>query len=41
MTLGFKRPSKAEVAAAVGYRIPDVLKPDLDVIFCGINPGLY
>ena len=41
MTPGFQRPSKAEVAAAVGRRIPDVLIPDLDVVFCGINPGLY
>ena len=39
--MDFKRPSKAEVVAAVGRRIPDVLKPDLDVVFCGINPGLY
>jgi double-stranded uracil-DNA glycosylase len=34
-------PSKAEIAAAAGRGIPDVLKPDLDVVFCGINPGLY
>jgi double-stranded uracil-DNA glycosylase len=38
---GFKRPSKAELAAAAGRRLPDVLRPDLDVVFCGINPGLY
>ncbi|HSE53860.1 MAG TPA: G/U mismatch-specific DNA glycosylase [Gemmatimonadales bacterium] len=38
---GFKRPSKAELAAAAERRLPDVLKPDLDVVFCGINPGLY
>ena len=41
MTLGVKRPSRAELAAAAGRLLPDVLKPDLDVVFCGINPGLY
>jgi TDG/mug DNA glycosylase family protein len=39
--LGFTRPSRAELAAAVGRLLPDLLKPDLDVVFCGINPGLY
>lgn len=34
-------PSKAEIAAAVGRLLPDVLRPELDVVFCGINPGLY
>jgi TDG/mug DNA glycosylase family protein len=24
-----------------GGMLPDVLAPDLDVLFCGINPGLY
>ena len=36
-----KRPSKAEVAAAVGRQLPDVIRPGLQVLFCGINPGLY
>jgi TDG/mug DNA glycosylase family protein len=27
--------------AAAGKRVPDVLAPGLDVIFCGINPGLW
>jgi TDG/mug DNA glycosylase family protein len=35
------RPSKEELAAAVGRLVPDVLAPGLDVVFCGINPGLY
>ena len=35
------RPTKAELAAAAGKRIRDVLGPRLDVVFCGINPGLY
>ena len=29
-----------ELAATVGSTIPDVVAPDLDVLFCGINPGL-
>ncbi|HKN55282.1 MAG TPA: G/U mismatch-specific DNA glycosylase [Amycolatopsis sp.] len=35
------RPTKAQLAAAHGGTIPDVLAPDLAVLFCGINPGLY
>jgi TDG/mug DNA glycosylase family protein len=35
------RPSKAELRASVGKSIPDVIAPDLKVLFCGINPGLY
>ena len=27
--------------AAAGKTIPDVIAPDLRVLFCGINPGLY
>jgi TDG/mug DNA glycosylase family protein len=34
-------PSKAELDAARGRTIPDVLGPDLDVVFVGINPGLW
>lgn len=36
-----KRPSKADLAAAIDLRLPDVLAPGLRVLFCGINPGLY
>ena len=36
-----KRPSKAELVAAVGRQLPDVIEPGLQVLFCGINPGLY
>ncbi len=36
-----RRPTKAEVAAAVGRTVADVIGPDLAVLFCGINPGLY
>jgi TDG/mug DNA glycosylase family protein len=34
-------PSRAEILAAAGRTIPDVIAPDLAVLFCGINPGLY
>jgi TDG/mug DNA glycosylase family protein len=35
------RPTKAQLAEAYGKTIPDLLAPDLAVLFCGINPGLY
>ena len=35
------RPTKEQLAAARGAFVPDVLAPGLDVLFCGINPGLY
>ena len=35
------RPTRAELLAAEGRSIPDLIAPDLDVLFCGINPGLY
>jgi len=35
------RPTRREVAAAHGRRVPDVIAAGLDVLFCGINPGLY
>jgi double-stranded uracil-DNA glycosylase len=36
-----RRPTKDEIAAAVGSAIPDVIAPGLALLFCGINPGLY
>jgi TDG/mug DNA glycosylase family protein len=36
-----RRPTPAEVQAARGKTIRDVIRKDLDVLFCGINPGLY
>ncbi|WP_304454820.1 G/U mismatch-specific DNA glycosylase [Nocardiopsis sp. YSL2] len=33
-------PSRAELEAARDKVVPDVLAEDLDVLFCGINPGL-
>jgi TDG/mug DNA glycosylase family protein len=35
------RPSPAELAAAEGRRVPDLIGPGLAVLFCGINPSLY
>ena len=35
------KPTKEQIAAAEGTTLPDVIAPGLDVLFCGINPGLY
>lgn len=35
------RPSPAELTAALGSRVPDLIAPGLRVLFCGINPSLY
>jgi TDG/mug DNA glycosylase family protein len=35
------KPSKEELLAAAGKSVPPVIAPDLRVLFCGINPGLY
>jgi len=35
------RPTRAEVLAAAGRTVPDVIAQRLRVLFCGINPGLY
>ena len=35
------KPTKEQLEAAVNRRVPDVIGPDLDVLFVGINPGLY
>ena len=31
----------AATRRATGRTLRDVIAPDLDVLFCGINPGLY
>ncbi|MFO0984669.1 MAG: G/U mismatch-specific DNA glycosylase [Planctomycetota bacterium] len=36
-----ERPSKEQLLAARGKTIPDVIAPDLRILFCGINPSLY
>ena len=35
------RPTKAELLAANDVVIDDLIAPNLNVLFCGINPGLY
>jgi TDG/mug DNA glycosylase family protein len=35
------RPSPADLRAARGKGLRDVIAPGLKVLFCGINPGLY
>jgi TDG/mug DNA glycosylase family protein len=35
------RPTRAQLEAARGKTIKDLIRPGLDVLFVGINPGLY
>src|SRR4051794_15796095 len=35
------KPTKEDLADAVNRTVPDLIAPDLKVLFCGINPGLY
>lgn len=35
------KPTDKDLAAATAKRLPDLLRSGLDVVFCGINPGLY
>jgi TDG/mug DNA glycosylase family protein len=35
------KPTKQQLIEAAGKTVPDVIGPDLGVLFCGINPGLY
>ena len=34
-------PTRADLLAAADRRVPDIVAPDLRVLFCGINPGLF
>ena len=34
-------PTRAELLACAGRTLAPVVRRDLDVLFCGINPGLY
>ena len=36
-----RRPTPADLRAAEGGTVPDVIGPGLRVLFCGINPSLY
>jgi TDG/mug DNA glycosylase family protein len=35
------KPTPTELEAAIDKLLPDVIAPNLRVLFCGINPGLY
>jgi TDG/mug DNA glycosylase family protein len=35
------KPTRADLLAAAGKTVPDVITTGLRVLFCGINPGLY
>ena len=35
------KPTKQQLIKAKGKTVPDVIGPNLLVLFCGINPGLY
>jgi double-stranded uracil-DNA glycosylase len=35
------KPTRADLLAAQDKTVRDVIAPDLAVLFCGINPGLY
>jgi len=36
-----RKPTEAELKAALHKKVPDILAPNLRVLFCGINPGVY
>lgn len=36
-----RAPTRAELLAAAGKSLEDIIAPGLRVLFCGINPGLY
>src|SRR5947209_9218194 len=35
------KPTKEDLADALNRTVRDLIAPDLKVLFCGINPGLY
>lgn len=39
--MDFKKPTKSDLLAAKDKTVPDVIAPNLKILFCGINPGLY
>lgn len=36
-----RKPTPGEIRAAFGKTVPDIIAPDLPILFCGINPSLY
>jgi TDG/mug DNA glycosylase family protein len=41
MTKPPHKPTREELLAAEGKPVRDIIAPGLNVLFCGINPGLY
>lgn len=41
MATRIRKPTESEMRAAADKLVPDVIAPDLRVLFCGINPSLY
>lgn len=41
MSTPTQRPTARELQASKNRRLPDIIAPRLEVLFCGINPGLY
>lgn len=39
--MNYRKPSLQEIEEASGRTVPDIIDYGLDVLFCGINPGLY
>jgi len=37
----FRKPTREEVAQAYGETVPDLIRPNLNILFSGINPSLY
>ena len=37
----FWKPTREQVAEAYGATVPDLIKPNLNILFSGINPSLY
>lgn len=35
------KPTRTDLLASSGKRVADVIAPGLQILFCGINPGLY
>ncbi len=36
-----RKPTQLEIANSVNKSVPDIIRPNLTILFCGINPGLY
>ncbi len=41
MSSVFFKPTPDQIRAAVNKTVPDIIAPNLKILFCGINPGLY